>query len=353
MIGTEVVYCANQIPGLPQDARLASQSTATANQRDPGSELDIQSLDVGGGDEAAALRATKQAFDVSLEALDHTTGHTHHALASIPLDHLSKIDTIAQSQVRASWFAVTNRFSEDTVDGTSIGLISVETEHQQATPSTATDLLNQCHEEIGVSGDAQHAAQPEPSVNSNGRSHPEVAALNLGPDLIGLHLTQVVRSLHQLFVHLLAIFARSLTQTLHCALIHLECGNDSLTRTTVFQQCHYPHDSLLRQPSPVEHRPFAGHERAPADVACVPALSTTVYPDVCSTNLSPCRTNRIAAKCSPWVYWFTLLVDWASNWIVPVDPFLSSCIATTVKGRPNSTRWEVVFAWRNTPQGAV
>jgi hypothetical protein len=142
----------------------------------------------------------------------------------------------------------------------------------------------------------------------NGHSHPQNAALDLGPDFVRLHLAQVVRLLHQILVYLVAVRPCAFFQALDRTLIHSEGGDNGLARTTMHQQGDDLHEGILGQTLPVEDSALGGGKGTAADLADVRAILAAVYPDIAFVDVSPCGAGRIGAEYGLWVHWFTLLV---------------------------------------------
>jgi hypothetical protein len=331
MIGAEVVYGTHQIHGVVQRGHLSCQRTPATNQRrDPRAEGGIQSLNVSRVDDAASLRLLQQGIDLSTGSLHDAAGYSHHALAGIVLDKLSDQDAIPWSQARTGGSAGAYGLSENALDGLDVGLASIDAEQKRPTESTGPHLGYQSEHQAPVSVGTDHPSQPQPGIDLNGHCHPQYPALDLGADLVCLHLPQIAWLLYQMLVNILTLFPAPPLPTQYRALIQTKGHDDRLNRAAVGQQGHDYDDQILRRPQAVERSPFGLGKGLVALVASVAMVFLAMHTNVSFANLSPCRTSEIRAKYSLWVQRHSPGLILRSNRIVLKDPILSIRLPTTV-----------------------
>ena len=248
----------------------------------------------------------------------------------ILLDHLSDVDIIPRPQARPSSLR-RQRFAERAADSLHIGLQAIDAKEQRTTQDTETHLLHQGGDQGSIPLLAQHASQPQAGADLQGHRHPNHPAWLLHPDLIGLHLPQVPRLLHQVFMYLFTVPTRSLLPGDDRPFIQTKGGHNRLHRTSVSQQGHHLEHYVRRRTQPVEGRPLALGKCLAAYTTDVTTFFLTVYADVAILASSSCRTIRIGAEYRLWIHWYMSLrlitrSDGVCQWIL----FRSSTYLTTV-----------------------
>jgi hypothetical protein len=302
MIGAEVVYGADQIHRIVQRGHLSCQRTPATNQRrDPRPEGSIQSLDVSRVDDTASLRLLQQGFNLLSASLHDTARDSHNTFSGVVLDKLSDQDAIPRSQARAGRSAGANWLSENAPDGLDVGLASIDAEQKRPTEGAGPHLGYQSEHQARVSVGTEHPSQPQPGLDLNGHCHPEYPALDLGTDLVRLHLPQIPGLLYQVLVNILTLLPAPPLPTQHCALIQAKGHDDRLNRAAEGQQGYDNDDQILGCPQAVEGGPLGLSKRLAAHVASKATVFLAMHANVSFANLSPCGTSRIGAKYSLWV----------------------------------------------------
>ena len=160
---------------------------------------------------------------------------------------------------------------------------------------------------------AQYATQPKPGSHLRGHGHPDDASLFLHPDLVGLHLAQIMGLGDEMLVHPLALLPSPLLPTADRAFVYPEGHHDGLGRTAVRQQGSRDDDDVLGGTQAVEGRALARREGLPANMTDVAAIFPTVHTDIAFAALSPCRTVQVVAECRLRVRGDASFLTWRSD----------------------------------------
>ena len=297
VVRAEVVHRAYQIHRVVQGGCLAGQRPASTNQRcDMRPKGRIQALDVSGIDQPTALGRAQQGFDVRLGSLYDATRHSHHVLVRILLDHLGNVNAVPRSQWRMSSLPIADGFSEHVPDSAYVCCTSIDAEQQRTTQSTMANPLDQSDDQLHIPGCAEHTPQPQACLHLDRHGHPENAALDLGPNLVCLHLPQVTRLLYQELVHTLAVLPRPCLPTQHRTLIQAKGRDNGLQVTTVSQQSHDNDHQVFGGPQPIEHGALGYSECLATHVALATPFLQAMDADVSLADLSTCGTSGIGAK---------------------------------------------------------
>ena len=100
---------------------------------------------------------------------------------------------------------------------------------------------------------------------------PENYSLRFHPDLIRLHMAQIPRLGHQVFVHRLAMRSRLAFKSLDRPFIPVKCRHDRLQWTSMGQQRDHDDRPRFRFVQAIERRPLGLSKRLTADLALVHA----------------------------------------------------------------------------------
>jgi hypothetical protein len=95
-----------------------------------------------------------------------------------------------------------------------------------------------------------------------------------------LHLTQVARLLHQVFMHLFRVLTGALLPIADRAFIQPKGEHDGAPRTAVRQQSQHQGNLIVIRPQAIEGRAFRGAERFVAHMTDVAAFVALMHSDV-------------------------------------------------------------------------
>ncbi|RLB28667.1 MAG: hypothetical protein DRH11_17015 [Deltaproteobacteria bacterium] len=230
-----------------------------------------------------------------LSTLRYPTEDANNALGGRLFDHLHDTYSFPCMKRRTSRLPRRNRGAKHLPDAGHIGCKAVDAEEQGTTQCTPAHLLHQTGHQMVISRRTDYPSQPQSGSHLKRHRHPHDPPLTLHPKLVGLNLSQVAGTFHQMLMNLLTVLTRTTMPGGHRALIQTKRGNNRLHRTPVGQQRHDLRHKLSRIPQAIEHGPFALGEGLTANVADIPTLLATVDADVPTSHLAPGWTFLIPA----------------------------------------------------------
>jgi hypothetical protein len=257
---------------------------------------------------------------LTLRGLNEPLNHPTAALYNPPLngqltgssffDHLHNGDLRPGSPLAPTRLTKAGHFGpERSLKGFDIAGQPIDRQQQGPTQSHPSNLSGQGLDQAFIPMRTYDPTQPQPGRDHHRHRHPDDTPLYFHFDFICLDLTQIkLTAGHQMFMHLLAMFACSAPPILDRPLIKAKGGYNGLNGAAIGQQSddqHYLHRVCFQ---PVEDRAFFDAEGLMTDITIAPLFDFTVDTDVAPPTLSSCRTVNIRAKYLGEVHWAPLLV---------------------------------------------
>lgn len=293
----EVVDRSSQVHSFVQRRQSASRASAPPPQTSQSlTKRGVQPLDVGRVEHLTAGRAPQQRQEQACVALNKPMKRSAHRPACILLDHLGQHQLRPLNQARACACPALSA-PKGPPHGLDIRAQAIRDEQQRPKLGARRNKSNQPRDQVAVAARADHPAEPQPGADHQRHRHPHNPLLGLDPDLVGLYLHQVARLKHELVMNRFGMPSAGLHPGAYGLGLEAKGHLNRRDRAAVVDQGHHASDRLLIGAPPVEGCSRPRTERLLADLAPVALALTTVDADVAFTDLAPCRTVRIRAKC--------------------------------------------------------
>ncbi len=300
---TEVVGTAHQIHRALHHTRFVGDGPTAPHQHSQAlPERAVEPLDVGGVDVLSPAHPSEGCRYRRRTAMCHPPGHLADASLRIPLDHLPDQQPVCQAQAGPPNLAGVNRVAEDPQEGGDVAGQPVDADQDSQARGASAHSFHQRGDQHQVTVRADESAQPQPRRHGYRHRHPQLAAGQLHPKLVGLHVAQIHPPLlYNGPMHRLAVFPGSLLPVGDGALIEAEGSHDRLDGAAVTEQRHHEHDHIGACLQAVEGRTLGGSKGLATQLADVAPLLRAVNANVALADLPSCGTVGIVAEFLLWV----------------------------------------------------
>jgi hypothetical protein len=260
-----VVDGANPLhPLLPRQGVARPRSASTGAGGQALAECRVAPRDVRRVEHPIAVRATPEPLNACGYAIKDAAFDGNNASLDGALDDRRHAEVGPRTHPGTPLDACLHRLATRLANRADVGPQASAAAQEGTGPSAAAYTPDSPTNQRHIALDTDVASEPHACLDPQGSCPPHAVTLFLDPSCLGLHMAEVPRWLHQLFLNGLPLDASARQPTCHCPLVIAKGDDERWPWTPVGHQRHHETDRLRRGPQAIQRRACRSSARLPA-----------------------------------------------------------------------------------------